>query len=86
METQALQPPSVDPGTANLCGLHAKLEHAGLQMQACLNVIEEQRAHISVFRNAWLIQGQQQSDIQCEGAEACAVLPNAAKTSGWQNT
>jgi len=38
------------------------------------------------FGTRGLIQGQQQSDVQCEGADACAVLPNAAKTSGWQNT
>ena len=38
------------------------------------------------FGTRGLIQGQQQSDVQCEGAEACAVLPDAAKTSGWQNT
>jgi hypothetical protein len=35
METQALQPRSVDPGCGNLGELQAKLEHAGLQMQVC---------------------------------------------------
>ena len=67
-----------------------------LLVQAYLNVIEEQRAQISVFLNAFKsVGGASESEIDSiKGGgkanpglkELKLVLPNAAKTSGQQNT
>lgn len=65
-------------------------------LQAYLNVIEEQRAQISVFLNALKSVGGA-SDVEIETfkgnskavsgmKELRLVLPSAAKTSGQQNT
>jgi hypothetical protein len=116
METQALQPRSIDAGGGNIGEVQARLEAAGMQMQvrpsvtdnhmleyvltccsqAYLNVIEEQRAQISVFLNALKSVGGA-SDGEIDVFRGCSkamsgvkelklVLPSAAKTSGQLNT